>query len=332
LGTDDGGDVPTFNDFIRKKMNTTDLAEYAQARTVTVTAEGAGIGSGFFIDDEGTFVTCFHVIEGATDITVKTLDGANYQVEKVIDVEPLQDVAILKINATDIKFFKISEEDVLAGDDVYAIGSSLGHLDGTFSNGIVSATSRKVGQIDCIQTTAAISSGNSGGPLLNAYGEVVGINAFSYSNGENLNLAVKMSVMNQLSKDKNYTMNQYKEWYDKETNHSYMIYNASSEKLELSMVNTYQYVTGEKCFGSGDSFDLDKIKSGYTEGSLLYAHRYNADQYDQYTEYLATIGFEYDGQEKERGLTITYYSNEFTGVSIGLLFTDENLIIVVLSE
>lgn len=325
-------DLGDFDLFGKREMSSTDLAKYAQERTVTIEAEDAGIGTGFFIDSDGTLVTCFHVIEGASNIAVKTMDGANYQVMSIIDVDPLHDIAILKIDGNAVKYFDFGTKEVVAGESVYAIGSALGHLDGTFSNGVVSAVSRKVGMIECVQTTAAISSGNSGGPLVNAYGEVIGINAFSYVAGENLNLAIKISALDALTKDKNFTMSQYKEWYDKETSRSYMIYNTTAKKLELSTVHTYQYATNSECLASGNSFDFDQLSLGYAKGNLLYVYKYNIEQYDQYTEYLATIGFEYDGQEMLSGSTFSMYSNEFTGVTIGFYYTDDLLCIIVLSE
>ncbi len=326
------GEFSLFGMFGKREMDTATLAKYAQERTVTINAEGAGVGTGFFIDESGTLVTCFHVIEGASDISVKTNDGANYQVTSIVDLNPLQDVAILKIDATRTKYFKLGTEEVSTGSSVYAIGSSLGHLEGTFSDGIISTVSRKVGMIDCIQTTAAISSGNSGGPLINTYGEVVGINAFSYTAGENLNLAIKISVLDELANDKNFSMSQYREWYDKETNHSYMIYNTTAGKLELSTVHTYHYVTGTECIASGDDLDVAEMRIGYAKGSLLYLYDYTNDKYDQYTEYLSSVGFEYIGQKLLDGLTFSLYSNEFTGVTVGFFYTEETLIVLVMSE
>ena len=173
-------------------LSSTDLAEYVQERTVTVNvtkiAGDNTAGSGFFIDDEGTIVTNYHVIESATAMSVEVNSGGSYDVEEsIVDFSKIYDLAILKIDMTGNEYLDISKEDVKTGEQVYAVGSSLGTLTGSFTAGIVSSTSRIVGLIDCIQMDAAISSGNSGGPLVNVYGEVVGINAYSYINGENLN-------------------------------------------------------------------------------------------------------------------------------------------------
>ena len=161
----------------KQPMDTADLAEYVQERTVTVNVEkltgSKGTGSGFFIDSEGTIVTNFHVIDLAQAITVEMDNGASYPVTEIVDFSNLYDLAILKIDVTDHPYLELAEKDARTGEQVYAVGSALGTLTGTFTGGMVSSTKRTYGEIDCIQMDAAISPGNSGGPLVNVYGEVV---------------------------------------------------------------------------------------------------------------------------------------------------------------
>lgn len=307
---------------VRKQMDVTDLAEYAQARTVTITAEGAGVGTGFFIDDEGTVVTCYHVIDGATGISVKAMDEASYEVKSIVDFNETQDIAVLKVDIAGNDYFKLCQEAPKTGENVYAIGSSLGELEGTFSDGIVSTVSRKIGQINCVQTTAPISSGNSGGPLVNVYGEVIGINAFSYTSGENLNLAVEIGTLEQLAMDKNWSISQFKEWYDKETHRSYFIYSVTEDEFVRSTVHTYQTVTGRECVVSTDGFEeIDLIlgDTGYKEGCLVYFYEYHVDEFDAYTQYLNSIGYEYDSREEYDGGTSYFYINEFTACMADIL-------------
>lgn len=149
------------------------------------TRQGTSTGSGFIISDDGYVVTNHHVVEGATDVTVTLSTGDEYTA-KVIGSDSLNDVALLKVEATGLPAVKLGSSDKLAiGDMVYAIGNPLGSLTATLTVGYVSGKDRQVttdnSTINMIQTDAAINSGNSGGPLFNMYGEVVGITSAKYS-------------------------------------------------------------------------------------------------------------------------------------------------------
>lgn len=149
------------------------------------TREGTSSGSGFIISDDGYVVTNHHVVEGATDVTVTLSTGDEYTA-KVIGSDSLNDVALLKVEATGLPAVKLGSSDKLAiGDMVCAIGNPLGSLTATLTVGYVSGKDRQVttdnSTINMIQTDAAINSGNSGGPLFNMYGEVVGITSAKYS-------------------------------------------------------------------------------------------------------------------------------------------------------
>ena len=149
------------------------------------TREGTSSGSGFIISDDGYVVTNRHVVEGATDVTVTLSTGDEYTA-KVIGSDSLNDVALLKVEATGLPAVKLGSSDKLAiGDMVCAIGNPLGSLTATLTVGYVSGKDRQVttdnSTINMIQTDCAINSGNSGGPLFNMYGEVVGITSAKYS-------------------------------------------------------------------------------------------------------------------------------------------------------
>ncbi len=139
----------------------------------------SALGSGFIIDKDGIVVTNNHVIQGAEDIFVTVNGEKEYQAE-ILGADPLSDIAVLKINS-DEKFFpvKFGDSDVArVGDWVIAIGNPFG-LGGTVTSGIISARNRSIGLSryeDYIQTDASINSGNSGGPLFNMNGDVIGIN------------------------------------------------------------------------------------------------------------------------------------------------------------
>jgi len=136
-----------------------------------------GVGSGFFISEDGYLLTNHHVVEDATDIFVTLTDAREFKA-KVIGSDKRTDVALLKIEAKGLAFLPIGSAKLLKkGQWVMAIGSPFG-LESTVTSGIVSALGRETGDyLPFIQTDVAVNPGNSGGPLLNLKGEVVGINA-----------------------------------------------------------------------------------------------------------------------------------------------------------
>lgn len=138
-----------------------------------------GMGSGVIIKPDGTILTNAHVVKGADEITVKLSDKRSFTA-KVLGLDEESDVAVIKIDATNLPIAKLGDSDKLrVGEIVLAIGNPFG-LTQTVTSGIVSATGRSnVGIIDYedfIQTDAAINPGNSGGPLVNIYGQVIGLN------------------------------------------------------------------------------------------------------------------------------------------------------------
>lgn len=147
---------------------------------------GTASGSGFIITDDGYVVTNYHVVENAVSVSV-ILDGGEEHEAKIIGFDSANDVAVLKIEAENLPAVVLGSSDELAiGDMVVAIGNPLGALTATLTVGYVSGKNREVSTdnrtiINMIQTDAAINSGNSGGPLFNMYGEVVGITSAKYS-------------------------------------------------------------------------------------------------------------------------------------------------------
>lgn len=183
----------------KKEYNATEIHGIIEPATVEITTYRRNnmefyLGSGFFIKENGTIVTNFHVIEESFAMTATLSDGTVYDVTHVIAYDRDRDVAILKVDTkgAEVPYLTFSEELPVSGEVVYAIGSSLG-LTGTFSSGIVSYVNREEDGVKYIQTTAPISSGNSGGPLVNRYGEVIGMNTATYTEGQNLNLSVAVS-------------------------------------------------------------------------------------------------------------------------------------------
>ena len=137
------------------------------------------LGSGFIIDKRGIVITNNHVIQGADDILVRVNGDKEYEAT-IIGTDPLSDIAVLQIKSKD-KFIPVkfgNSDKSRVGDWVIAIGNPLG-LSGTVTAGIISARNRNIGMSryeDFIQTDASINQGNSGGPLFNMDGDVIGIN------------------------------------------------------------------------------------------------------------------------------------------------------------
>jgi len=144
-----------------------------------------GVGSGFIVSEKGHVVTNAHVVQGMDEITITLSDGREFDGE-LIGTDNLKDIAVLKINAKNLAVAPLGDSDaVRIGEPAVAIGSPFG-LEATVTQGIISTTARDPREIamemdarrvqKLIQTDASINQGNSGGPLLNARGEVIGVN------------------------------------------------------------------------------------------------------------------------------------------------------------
>lgn len=159
-----------------------------------------GTGSGFILSADGKLLTNAHVVEGSTQVKVTLKDGKVYS-GKVVGVDSMTDVAVVKINAANLPKVSIGKsETLLPGEWAIAIGNPMG-LDNTVTVGIISALGRssvEVGvpdkRVRFIQTDAAINPGNSGGPLLNANGDVIGINTAIRADGQGLGFAIPIQT------------------------------------------------------------------------------------------------------------------------------------------
>ncbi len=150
---------------------------------------GESAGSGFVISADGYVATNYHVVQGASEITVTTHQG-DALAARLVGKDATNDVALLKVEGENLPYTNLGSSDELAvGDMVVAIGNPLGELTSTLTVGYVSAKDRIVNTdgtvINMLQTDAAINSGNSGGPLFNTKGEVIGIVTAKYSSSSN---------------------------------------------------------------------------------------------------------------------------------------------------
>lgn len=146
-------------------------------------SQGGGSGSGVIVSDEGYIITNNHVVEGAVQLAVVFADSSRRDAE-LVGTDPLNDIAVLKVEGELPGVAAIGDAAALQpGEQVLAIGSPLGNFRNTVTAGVVSALNRSVGSMEgLIQTDTAINSGNSGGPLINLRGEVVGINTLVVRN------------------------------------------------------------------------------------------------------------------------------------------------------
>lgn len=165
---------------------------FGRAKTSVVSIETAtSAGTGFFVGDGSLLVTCAHVIEDDTTIRLK---GTKSKISDLLFIDAENDVAILSVYPSNSTALSLSSSSPPSGTKIYAIGYSLGMFQNSISDGIVSGL-RNVSGLQHIQFTAAVSPGNSGGPLLNSAGSVVGMVAGSFRRGQNVNLAIPVKAI-----------------------------------------------------------------------------------------------------------------------------------------
>lgn len=161
-----------------------------------------GGGTGFIVTNDGLILTNKHVAEAGTSLSVLTADGKTFEA-KVAAIDPTNDLAILKINAQGLPVVDLgNSDDLQIGQWVIAVGNALGQLQNTVTVGVISARERQLTaggggtqeQLNnLLQTDAAINSGNSGGPLVNLAGQVIGINTAVASNAQNIGFAIPIN-------------------------------------------------------------------------------------------------------------------------------------------
>lgn len=192
---------PLLNDPFFRQFFGTQIPNVPQEKTQR------GFGSGFVVSSDGLILTNAHVIDGSDRVSVTLKDGRTFE-GKVMGTDPLTDVAVIKIEADNLPAVTFADSEQLQpGEWTIAIGNPLG-LDNTVTTGIVSATGRSSAQIgvadkrvNFIQTDAAINPGNSGGPLLNAKGEVIGINTAIIQGAQGLGFAIPVNTARDVAEE-----------------------------------------------------------------------------------------------------------------------------------
>lgn len=181
------------------KRSTTAEAAKLYAPSVVLVKTAAGLGSGFFINKKGYLITNFHVIAGEKHISVtqflqegKILRRVVHKEVEIVATAPFHDLAVLQLKDFDTEITPVvfePEEELEVGETVFAIGNPLG-LERTVTEGVLSQTHRNFGGILYLQVDAPVNPGNSGGPLFNAHGQVVGIINMGVPTMEGLNFAI----------------------------------------------------------------------------------------------------------------------------------------------
>ena len=222
-------------------IEATEIYERASKATVRVEAYDKGgklssIGTGFFYTNDGKLITNYHVIATAYTAKIVFYNGDSYTVTQILGYNITQDVAILKIDKSDTDCLEISTQNVKTGDTVYALGNPLG-VNNIFTFGMVSNQNMTISGKECIAFTAPISPGNSGGPLMNSKGEVVGINTMYIPDAQNLNFAIlidkatSLSISNPVTTQSQYTTNLKHNAYDILS--SYIAHNADHTNEDI---------------------------------------------------------------------------------------------------
>lgn len=172
-----------------EKLTVAEIYNMCNGSVVMINA-GNGLGTGFFIE-KNIIVTNYHVIDEAKDLSVIFVDGEVYPVQEVLGYSEKYDIALLKADCTGVPL-SFNTHDVTVGEKTYSIGSSLG-ITHTLIDGRVTNKELLLDDVRYILTNTAISSGNSGGPLLNEYGEVMGITTFTFTEELNVNCVIDIS-------------------------------------------------------------------------------------------------------------------------------------------
>lgn len=220
-----------------KQVSATDIYNQHVNSMVYVKTNDS-VGSGVIVKDDGTFITCFHVIENADFITIKTHDGRTFKVNGFKYINPTEDIAILTIDAPYNKFkpIDINYKTLQIGEKVYTISNPQG-LEFTFSDGIINQYKNEY-----IQFSAPISPGSSGGALLNENGQLIGIITSYLGKAQNINFALPnyyyVSKINNLTIKNTYNQNWTKFLLSQTGNNQFKI-NTDYKNIEKENFETY---------------------------------------------------------------------------------------------
>ena len=197
-----------------QKLSAEEIYELVSPSVVAITAESpttTSSGTGFFYNNGSTIVTNYHVIKDCSSASITLSNGEKYDVLNVLGYDKDKDIAILEVDYKGGIPLEIRTSEVKTGETVYAIGNSLGFLEGSLSEGIISTAQRELDGQTYIQTTAAVTHGNSGGPLIDSYGKIIGIVSAGFGDGLDLNLAIPIAQVGSVDVSQKYSFDSFLE-------------------------------------------------------------------------------------------------------------------------
>ena len=258
-------------------------------------------GSGFFISESGLAVTNYHVVIGGNSAKITTDDGAIYNVSGIYDYDWKKDIALIQIEGDGFQYLELADSSLVqTGATVYTLGSPLG-LQASFTRGIISQAWREVEGAEYIQLDAPISSGSSGGALLDTSGRVIGVTCATAVGAQNINLAVPINFTADLSRDSNVpldsiliTVEYYKYFRPAPNFGAYFHVNAFASSISRNS-STYSYLL------SDFPGDTDEIIDEYM-------HLVEQNLFDRYGYY----------QEGDNTLTVYYNSSYDIMITLGI--------------
>ena len=181
----------------RVRMSAKEIVDQSSPAVVRIEAGDSKVGTGFIVDPRGVIATNLHVIEGESEIKIRTHDGAQYPVTAIMAMDKDHDLALVRIYPKRLlPKVRLGDSNLVsAGDKIYAIGNPLGVFDYSVSDGLISQVRPLSAGLTILQISAPISPGSSGGPLFNQYGEVIGVTTAIITQGQSINLAVPTNYL-----------------------------------------------------------------------------------------------------------------------------------------
>lgn len=277
-----------------------------------------GSGSGFFIAADGTAVTNFHVIEKAYYAKVKTVDGAVYDVTSVIGCDESKDLAIIKVDGNDFPYLELADSDEIKnGQKIFCVGSPLG-LENSISEGVVSNALRTINGQAYIQITAPISSGSSGGAVLDASCKVVGVSSAGIEDGQNINLAIPSKLIGEVARDKNISL------YEMQT--AGIAQSTAGQAFfypDNGEVPDYGFITG-----------YAEVQNQYDEGTGIMARAYELSNSAviRYVQTVQNLGYTLLEQQSAGRTTSMYFKRGSTVLAVGADYTSRYVTILYYTQ
>lgn len=273
-----------------------------------------GSGSGFFIAADGTAVTNFHVIEKAYYAKVKTVDGVVYDVTSVIGYDESKDLAVIKVDGSDFPYLELADSDEIKnGQKIFCVGSPLG-LENSISEGVVSNALRTINGQAYIQITAPISSGSSGGAVLDTSCKVVGVSSAGIEDGQNINLAIPSNLISEVARDKNISL------YGMQT--AGIAQSTAGQAFfypDNGEVPDYGFITG-----------YTEVQNQYDESTGIMARAYELSNSAviRYVQTVQSLGYTLVEQQSAGRTTSMYFKRGSTVLAVGADYTNRYVTIL----